>query len=324
MGGQRLRVETLVFFDLESTGLPSFIPKRQVNITEVGMVAIRRDNFMSPLRYLNKMTLCVRPRYSISDGASRLSGLYNEELERYPPFDDCVQLIMQFLDSLPKPACLLAHNGNKFDFPLLTAELKRLGVGLEISCCDTLPALKHVISLGTHNNNNNKSVEEQELAALERLPDDFWTAFDACDIFDEGATMVVAEVTPSKHVKTQPFNAGPRKKPKPDEVNMSQANGFRRALFKDDAMPSVAVDKVDSQNNGCSSRHLQGLTPKKTRQLHSLAAIYDMFFGESLPNAHSADADCLALAKVCNYVRDAFLDYIDAHYVPLHNILSMW
>ena len=41
-----------------------------------------------------------------------------------------------------------AHNGNKFDFPLLMKEIKRTGASLqtEVFCVDTLVGCRHLLS----------------------------------------------------------------------------------------------------------------------------------------------------------------------------------
>lgn len=45
-------------------------------------------------------------------------------LEEIPIFDkDACGLLQAFLSRMPSPMCLIAHNGMKFDFPLLKAEL---------------------------------------------------------------------------------------------------------------------------------------------------------------------------------------------------------
>lgn len=62
---------------------------------------------------------------------------------------ETVTLISAFLNHLRKPICLLAHNGNKFDFPLLVAELKRINQSLDKSllCADTLEAFRSLDGL---------------------------------------------------------------------------------------------------------------------------------------------------------------------------------
>lgn len=60
-----------------------------------------------------------------------------------------ITLINAFIDHLSKPVCLIAHNGNNFDFPLLVAELKRINQSLDNSllCADSLEAFRSLDGL---------------------------------------------------------------------------------------------------------------------------------------------------------------------------------
>lgn len=51
-------------------------------------------------------------------------GLYNDMLSEQKDFDDdLVSLLSLFLNRLQPPVCIISHNGFRFDFPLLKAEL---------------------------------------------------------------------------------------------------------------------------------------------------------------------------------------------------------
>lgn len=55
------------------------------------------------------------------------SGLSNELLQEYPVFNEQTGTMIQtFIDLLPKPVCLVAHNGHKFDFPVLKNALLKV------------------------------------------------------------------------------------------------------------------------------------------------------------------------------------------------------
>lgn len=40
--------------------------------------------------------------------------------------ENVANMIINFLKHLQQPVCIVAHNGDKFDFPILMKELKRL------------------------------------------------------------------------------------------------------------------------------------------------------------------------------------------------------
>lgn len=122
---------TLVFFDLETTGLPSFHNPR---ITELSFCAIDKAQFLCGAkpndmpRVTNRLNLCIYPCRLIDPVASEKTLLYTDMLGSQSPFnEDVVNIISSFLDRLNKPICLIAHNGIRFDFPILKSELEKLG-----------------------------------------------------------------------------------------------------------------------------------------------------------------------------------------------------
>ncbi|XP_036594929.1 three-prime repair exonuclease 1 [Trichosurus vulpecula] len=153
-------METLVFMDLEATGLPFSQPK----VTELCLVAIHRHALEGlqpapptegssqvplPPRVADKLCLCVAPGKACSSAASNLTGLNTAMLtaHRRRRFDSgLVDLIQAFLQRQPPPLCLVAHNGDRFDFPLLQAELSWAGVGPDalsgVFCVDSIAALR--------------------------------------------------------------------------------------------------------------------------------------------------------------------------------------
>jgi hypothetical protein len=49
-------------------------------------------------------------------------------------------MLNDFIERLPQPVCLIAHNGLKFDFPIVQAELYRIG---------KVRTLKHIMDIWT-------------------------------------------------------------------------------------------------------------------------------------------------------------------------------
>ncbi|TRY63567.1 hypothetical protein TCAL_11568 [Tigriopus californicus] len=153
-------VQTLVFFDLEATGLRGSRPR----ITELALVAIHVTAFrdfqrtlsqsddpsQARPRVLNRLNLCFRPGRPIPPLVSDLTGLDNQNLADQPRFSDqTVALLRVFLDQLPAPVCLLAHNARAYDVPLLRAEIRRAStngqpVTFDYPVLDTLPALRQI------------------------------------------------------------------------------------------------------------------------------------------------------------------------------------
>ncbi|XP_055485535.1 three-prime repair exonuclease 1 [Psammomys obesus] len=160
MGSQALPhgpMQTIIFLDLEATGLPLSQPK----ITELCLLAVHRyalENtsvsrgqpppIPKPPRVVDKLSLCIAPGKACSPGASEITGLSTAELEEYGRqcFDDnLASLLRAFLQRQPQPCCLVAHNGDRYDFPLLQAELAGLSTTSPLDgtfCVDSIAALK--------------------------------------------------------------------------------------------------------------------------------------------------------------------------------------
>ncbi|XP_064649142.1 uncharacterized protein LOC135501175 [Lineus longissimus] len=139
-----VNIQTLVFLDLEATGLLS--PIHKPKITELTMIAVHCSEFLQAHlgsnmpRIINKLTLCFNPRKAITPKAMEMTGLYSDSLENQSDFDkDAVALIDVFLRRLAPPICFLAHCGNRFDYPLLKTEILNVGSELtaDIVCADT-------------------------------------------------------------------------------------------------------------------------------------------------------------------------------------------
>ncbi|XP_035299874.1 three-prime repair exonuclease 1 isoform X2 [Cricetulus griseus] len=160
MGSQALPLgpmQTLIFLDLEATGLPFSQPK----ITELCLLAVHRCALENtsisagqpppvpkPPRVVDKLSLCIAPGKACSPAASEITGLNTAELEANgrQPFDDSLANLLQaFLQRQPQPCCLVAHNGDRYDFPLLQAELAMLTIRSPLDgtfCVDSIAALK--------------------------------------------------------------------------------------------------------------------------------------------------------------------------------------
>lgn len=144
---------TFVFFDIETTGLITCI---QPKITELAFTACTREHLLNSNkneipRVLHKLLLPFNPQKVIQPESTRItgkiftnyyynfyhtklslidwtiSGLDNFLLEYLGKMDgNTTDLINCFFSQLRKPVCLVAHNGNKFDYLILAEHLKKL------------------------------------------------------------------------------------------------------------------------------------------------------------------------------------------------------
>jgi hypothetical protein len=139
-------LKTLVFFDLETTGLPinGVYPK----ITQLSMGSCLEEDLPvkgGPPKVLDKITMFFNPDRPIDKIASKITGLTNEMLINYPKFSkDAVDVIKSFLKSKPNPI-LIAHSGDLFDYPVLATEIFNIGEeGLDVECVDSLYTFKKI------------------------------------------------------------------------------------------------------------------------------------------------------------------------------------
>ena len=98
-------------------------------------------------RKINKLTICAYPMAIIRPEVSEITGLDNYNLSGQASFNiQTGELLNCFLAHLPGPICLVAHNGDQYDFPLLKAELKKIGTSLpsDTLCADSYPGLKEI------------------------------------------------------------------------------------------------------------------------------------------------------------------------------------
>ncbi|KAL8164383.1 UNVERIFIED_CONTAM: hypothetical protein K2H54_050171 [Gekko kuhli] len=147
--------QTFVFLDIETTGLPRDRPC----MAELCLFAVNRRSLQrlipdpsqppQPPRILDKLTLCIDPQKPFTPKAEEITGLSNQTLEENGKADfdgTVVEALRAFLDRQAGPVCLVAHNGLRFDFPLLRTELLRVDADLpsDTGCLDSLPALKEL------------------------------------------------------------------------------------------------------------------------------------------------------------------------------------
>lgn len=116
---------SFIFLDLETTGL-----QQPIEITELSMIAVERKHILESTktkvlpRILDKFTSCVQPAKYIECLASSMTGLSNEGLENKKSFDtEFGEMVRSFILRQPQPVCLIAHNGDNFDFKILVSRL---------------------------------------------------------------------------------------------------------------------------------------------------------------------------------------------------------
>ena len=133
-------IQTFVFMDLEATGLDE--PGHSSRITEMCFMAVHRSsliespNHNQPPRVLDKLVLCVDPKIKENAHVPGLTGLSRALLQqngRGVFSEEIGQLVVGFLKRQASPVCLIAHSGDRFDFPKIAKHLREVGVTIPIN-----------------------------------------------------------------------------------------------------------------------------------------------------------------------------------------------
>uniref|UniRef100_A0A1I8F523 Exonuclease domain-containing protein n=1 Tax=Macrostomum lignano TaxID=282301 RepID=A0A1I8F523_9PLAT len=154
---QRQAWRTLAVLDLETTGL------YQPRVTELALLTadradlLRRGGTDRLPRALNRLCLLFNPGCR-GDALGREHHRLARRLPA-PAFDSAsVRLLGAFVRRLHQPVLMVAHNGARFDFPLLQAELRLASAAAagcsatadaakclgSVLCSDSLPALREL------------------------------------------------------------------------------------------------------------------------------------------------------------------------------------
>lgn len=300
-----LEIKTFAFFDLETTGIPD-LEFFKTKITELSIIACPVSQFLElPLpRVQHKLTLCFNPWKRISEKSTEITGLTNELLEHENKFDkNAMNLLESFLLQLQQPVCLIAHNGDKFDFPLLKKQHDILGgnLQLDLKCCDSLPIFRKIDEMNERKMELLKepdvedksiiSADNEMLQGISPLPkledqeDDKLTTQEPAiisgniEILEKltkplrdrrNSIQVLNETTPDKPIHRQPHQAP--------------------LLFSTQTRPRSSKRELFPPTS----------SPTKKKKF-TLGEIYYRFFDSYPMNAHDSEADCMTLLKSASF-----------------------
>ena len=234
------------------------------------------------------------------------SGLSNFLLENENKFNEnSAKSLNFFIEHLQQPACLVAHNGKKFDFVMLKKELLRLDISLPdgLMCIDSLDIFRAIdLVLEVENTRKDNDIneiselEEKTLSALEEL---------------EKADLQMAER--QKFNETTPHRDKMSIKIEPESKSSSKfifvPKSKRRLDFE---TPSLTQSSQFSQSSQ---------SPLKKRKFR-LIDIYERFYSEPLENAHCAEDDCITLLKCSVACKKEFVQYAELNAIPFSSIKS--
>lgn len=312
---------TFVFLDLETTGLPQY-EFGATKITELSLIAVQSDHIRTGIlpRVQNKLSLCFNPRKLIQTKAAEITGLSNELLELQPQFSiDTVNLLQSFLNIQYQPVCLVAHNGNRFDFPILRTEMNRVNSDLlqSIMCVDSLPMFRRLY----------QEDEERIIAAESNIPIELMDGYDdfLCAIMDE-----LDAVESKRKENVEKIQIENEKTPKRNKDN----NNIHASEVDLDDLACTSNDKssIDLDIYFNPSPRLENKIvlkkPTTKRQLFkggngvpfTLSAVYERLINKAAINTHRAECDTNLLLECAVAYGDRFISYSNCNAIPFSDI----
>jgi three prime repair exonuclease-1 len=319
-------IATLVYFDLEATGLKSSgkpriceisllavntqdvldLNKKMMEILKTGRseVASLHSEDLLP-RIVNKLTLCVYPMATIVPLVSDLTGLDNYNLTGQSKFSrNTGYLINSFLSCLPFPVCLVAHNGNAYDFALLKSEMENVGTHLnpEILCADSYIGIKEIFAnRGEEHSKNN--VEAAKIVNTVKMEMDAATDLLKAGVFETE----MAEGQCDGPIATSNMNKISK------EENELTPNRTRNTVIP--RKPKKSLEKFQ--------RKLNFANPSKPTS-YSLINLHHHLLGYVPRQSHGAEADCLALLRTTAVLGGDWIDWVRGNCYLFENCKKMW
>ncbi len=108
----------LIFLDLETTGI-NVVTDR---IVEIALIKVFPDGNEETKEYR------INPEMAIPEGASKVHGIYDEDVKDEPTFKEVAKILAKFIEGCD----LAGFNSNRFDIPLLAEEFLRVGVDIDL------------------------------------------------------------------------------------------------------------------------------------------------------------------------------------------------
>lgn len=328
IGSQPSSIKTLAFFDLETTGLPD-LEYFKTKITEISIVACAVSHFLVEKvpRVQHKLTLCFNPYKRIDLKASESTGLTNEILEQENKFDkNAMNTLESFLFQLQQPVCLIAHNGDKFDFPLLKKKHEKLEgtFPFTVKCCDSLPIFK--------------KIDEMKTARIKELLKNSYS-LQQWTVANDNGLLLGADIEelmePSKEVKAESEGIDKifqkivknelnmieqeNKKPIENDVKLIQAANETtpKALTKaTNLQPRAQALNEARQPPTASKRELFPSTSsvnndKRSKKSFKLREIYKRLFKAYPEHSHDAESDVITLLKCAGENKEDFVKLLN-------------
>jgi three prime repair exonuclease-1 len=326
---------TLAFIDLETTGLPQ-LEFNRTKITQLSILACSAEHIKELSskhdipRVTYKLTLCFNPYKLIKLNVMEITGLSNELLEHERKFDEnAADLIITFLNHLQQPVLLVAHNGARFDYPILKKHFNALNKSLpeSVKCCDSLEIFRKIDEI--YEQNSKILINGFRLTSWEKIKDETLEMIEAeivevesifanyngsdSDDCSEGTISKLEE----KYLSMVPENEL-KEKHEEDEMKarqiLNETTPNKPTKSKNKMPPSKGSEKEERKVSANVNRELFPQKPststfkKWPKGKYKLTEIYRRIFDELPENSHDAEGDVKALLKCVIAYKKEFLE----------------
>merc|ERR1712179_851495 len=250
-------------------------------------------------RVLNKLTICVYPMATIMPAVSNITGLDNYNLTDQARFDkNTVDMINSFLLRLPSPVCLVAHNGDNYDFPPLKAELEKGNgrLGADILCADSYNGLQQIFKVKKEKIEYEKQAVEKKLVDIEVKA--------VSELLAAGEFEVEMDMPPETQITS-------RKRSGEEMLNY-----FKISKIENESTPSkykvLELNKLKQVKISSMLKSRKKLNfPYSTIPLsYSLVNLHKHLLGVVPSQSHGAEADCMALLRTTAMMGREWVDWV--------------
>jgi DNA polymerase III epsilon subunit-like protein len=360
-------IKTLVYFDLEATGLKSSGNPR---ITEISLLAVNIQDILDLHErikayqektkieenvpnletilpsVINKLTLCVYPMATIVPLVSNITGLDNYNLSGQARFDkNTAELLNNFLNRLPSPVCLVAHNGDFYDFPLLKAEMEKIGAifSSQIMCVDSYVGIKEIFKkrdedIMAEEARRKEEDKTEETKIIEQEIEAAAALLNAGEFEAEmkvGKSNEVRDVEENDHSRTTKIISHdvyqvPRKRNCKDIIDSSEV--FKHENELTPVSNITTMSRVSNprkmRQSSCSlifkSKKKLNFSIPSTPTSFSLLNLHKHLLGCLPAQSHGAEADCLALLRTTAVLGKEWLDWLNNNSYLFTDCKVMW
>ncbi|XP_017154543.1 three-prime repair exonuclease 1 [Drosophila miranda] len=354
-------ISTFAVLDLETTNLPANNNNR-VGITELCIyafeAALLKQNGkegsgenkvpVPPLpRVVHKLNVLFQPSMMVHPDAERFTGLNNYILERESKLDEnSAQMILNFLEHLPSPVCLVAHNGWHFDFPIVRKAFAKLNLEFSptLTCVDSLRAFLEIDDKQSLEDGLMKlpqslseKVEEAEPLSLERNESAPKSSIltptenaskqisgNVVDALEASASGKVEEAEPIKEPDWRMLNETTPKRP---ILTPTKAASKRRQISEseDDELEASSPVKRTLSSRRQLFSGLKCAQKKRwpPRGKYNLGSLYERKFNQPPTTAHQAEADVAMVTALIQHYGMDFRAFAEEQAIPFSQIIPL-